>query len=185
MCSNHFPQTQMSFPADLPKRVYQVPLRMYSKSFHRKPAKHEKTSRDKFSEWSLIAFSEKNHWKQRRDVLASEKALQLIKVNTPAVINHLSWSGAVCFRPCFCVQQQEYEYADSNKAGTSKVSSWPIFHVPNRLIKKGNKHKLVYQSRLFGWQNFVFSSCQALNFAEFINGWCINWNFTVKLSSTT
>ena len=43
----NFPQMQKSFPAVLPERVYQVPLRMYSKSSQRKPAKHKNPSRDK------------------------------------------------------------------------------------------------------------------------------------------
>ena len=41
-----FPQTQKSFPSFWPKKVYQVPLPMYSKSSQRKPAMHKKTSRD-------------------------------------------------------------------------------------------------------------------------------------------
>ena len=45
-------------------------------------------------------------WKQRRDILASERGLQLIKVNTPTVINHLCSYGPVCPRTCFCVQQK-------------------------------------------------------------------------------
>ena len=32
----------------------------------------------------------RTNWKQRRDILASDKGLQLIKVNNPPVINHLS-----------------------------------------------------------------------------------------------
>ena len=40
-------------------------------------------------------------WKQRRDILASERGLQLIKVFTLPVINHLSWYGAVFSRSCF------------------------------------------------------------------------------------
>ena len=61
-------------------------------------------------------------WKQRRDVLASEERLQLIKIITPPVINNLSWHGAVCFRSCFCVQQ-EFEYPVSYKARISKIST--------------------------------------------------------------
>ena len=44
-------------------------------------------------------------WKQKRDILASERGLQLIKVMTPPVINLLFWYGAVCPRSWFCVQQ--------------------------------------------------------------------------------
>ena len=42
-----------------------------------------------------VLFSKKNTWKQRGDLLASDKKLQLIKVFTPPIINHLSWHGAV------------------------------------------------------------------------------------------
>ena len=59
-------------------------------------------------------------WKRRRDNLASDKSLQLIKVATPPVINHLFWYGAVFPRSCFCVQQK-CDYAICYKAGTSKV----------------------------------------------------------------
>ena len=45
--------------------------------------------------------------KQRRDILASERGLQLIKNITPPVINHLSWYGAVCPCSCFCFCVQE------------------------------------------------------------------------------
>ena len=70
---------------------------------------------------------ERINWRQRRDVMASEKRLQLIKVITPLVINHFPWYGAVCFRPWFCVlqqqqQQQEFEISGSYKSGASKVS---------------------------------------------------------------
>ena len=42
-----FPQMQKSFPSVLSKRVYQVPLRLYSKTSQTKPAKHKRASRDK------------------------------------------------------------------------------------------------------------------------------------------
>ena len=44
-----FPQTEMSFPSVLPKRVFPVFLRMHNKSAQTKPAKHKKTSRGKSS----------------------------------------------------------------------------------------------------------------------------------------
>ena len=42
-------------------------------------------------------------WNQRRNVLLSEKRLQLKAVITPPAINHLSWYGAVCSCASFCV----------------------------------------------------------------------------------
>ena len=45
----NFTQMQKSFPSNLPKRVYPVSLRVHNKSAQRKPAKHKKTTRVKFS----------------------------------------------------------------------------------------------------------------------------------------
>ena len=69
-------------------------------------------------------------WKKKRDILASEEGLQIIKVITPPVINHLSWYGAVFPRSCFCVQQN-FDYPVSYKVGTSKVSTFTKSHVPS------------------------------------------------------
>ena len=69
-------------------------------------------------------------WKQRRDILASGKGLQLIMVFTPPVINRLSSHGAVCPRSCFCVQQT-FDYPVSYKTGTFKVSTFTKSHVPS------------------------------------------------------
>ena len=60
-----FLQMQKS-PSVLTKRVYQVPVRMYSKSSQRKPAKHKKTSRDKISKRRSIALSERNHLEAKK-----------------------------------------------------------------------------------------------------------------------
>ena len=81
------------------------------------------------SEVRLLSLK-RTTWKQRRDILASERGLQLIKVITPPVINHLSWFGPVCPRSCFCVQQK-FDYSFSYKVGTSKVSTFTKSHVPN------------------------------------------------------
>ena len=52
-----FPQIQKSFPSVLPKKLYPVSLRMHNKSAQRKPAKHEKISRGKFSKrvWTFVS----------------------------------------------------------------------------------------------------------------------------------
>ena len=52
----NFPQLQKSFLLVLPKRVYQVPLRLCSKSSQRKLAKHKKTSCNKNSIGNAIVF---------------------------------------------------------------------------------------------------------------------------------
>ena len=57
----------------------------------------------KFQSEVRILSLKRTTWKQRRNVLSSEKGLKLIAVITPPVINHLSSYGAVCSRPSFCV----------------------------------------------------------------------------------
>ena len=61
-----FQQFQKSFPSILPIKNCQVPLRMYSESSERKPAKHKKTSRRTFSEKKSIALSKKNHLEAKK-----------------------------------------------------------------------------------------------------------------------
>ena len=85
-----FPQMPKPLSSVLPKRVCPVSLRMQSKTTQRKLASHKKTSRGKVSRRSLATIAEKTTWKQRRNVLLSEKRLQLIAVITPPVFNHFS-----------------------------------------------------------------------------------------------
>ena len=94
-----FPQLQTSLSSVLPKRFYPVFMRMHCKSAQRKLASHKKTSVVKFQDevWSLSL--KRTTWKQRRNVLSSEKRLQLIAVNTPPVVIHLSSYGAVFLVP--------------------------------------------------------------------------------------
>ena len=56
-----------------------------------------------FQDKVLLLLLKRTTWKQRRNVLSSEKGLQLISVITPPVINHLSCNGTLCSRPSFCV----------------------------------------------------------------------------------
>ena len=87
----------------------------------------------KFQSEIRLSSLKRTTWKQRRDILASEKGLQLITVFTPPVTNHLSWYGAVCPRSYFCVQQKS-DYPVSYKAGTSKVSFFTKSQVPSWFI---------------------------------------------------
>ena len=60
-------------------------------------------------------------WKQRRNVLSSEKGLQIIAVITPPVINHLSWYGSVCSCPGFCLYEPPPTYqSDAQKRDINK-----------------------------------------------------------------
>ena len=74
----------------LPKRVHPFSMRLHIKSTQRKLATHKKTSRGKVSRRSLVTIAKRTFWKERSNVLLSEKGLQLIAVKTPPVINHLS-----------------------------------------------------------------------------------------------
>ena len=53
--------------------------------------------------FEFIDSLKRKTWKQRRNILLSEKRLQLIAVIKPPVINHLYRFGAVCPCPSFCV----------------------------------------------------------------------------------
>ena len=120
----------------------------------------------KFRSEVWLLFLKQSTWKQRRDILPSERGLQLIEVITPPVINHLFWCGPICSRSCFCVQQK-FDYPVIYKAGTFKLSTFTKFHVPNWFTLKGDKQKFIFQSRLFSRQNFDFSMYQALKFTNF------------------
>ena len=81
---------QKSFSSVLPKRVYPFFMRMHSKSTLGKLANHKKASSGNVSRGSLVTIAKKNNFKQRRNVLSSEKGLQLRAVITPPAIDHLS-----------------------------------------------------------------------------------------------
>ena len=85
-----FPQMQKSFPSVSPKRVYPDSLRMHNKSSQRKPAKHKKTSSGIFQSEIRLLSLKRTAWKEKRDILASERGLQLIKFINPPVNKHLS-----------------------------------------------------------------------------------------------
>ena len=78
------PTIQKSFPSVLPKRVYQVLVRMYSKSTPSKPAEHKKTANDKTSERSLIALSENNHLETKKRRSGIQKTVTTSKNNLPS-----------------------------------------------------------------------------------------------------
>ena len=85
-----FPQMQKSLSSVLPKRVYPFSMRMHSKSTQVKLASHKKNHVVKFQDEVWLLSLKRTTWKQRRNVLSSEKGLQLITVITPPFINHLS-----------------------------------------------------------------------------------------------
>ena len=61
-----FPQMQKSLSSVLPKKVYPVSLRMHNISAQRKPAKHKKTSRGKFSKRCSTIVSKMNNLEAKK-----------------------------------------------------------------------------------------------------------------------
>ena len=61
-----FPQMQKPFSSFLSRRVYQVSMRMHSKSTQKKLASHKKTSRGKVSKRSLVAIAKKNNLEAKK-----------------------------------------------------------------------------------------------------------------------
>ena len=88
---------QTCFPSALPKRVYQVPLRMYSKSSERKPEKHKKTSRDKNFQSKKIDCSPQKESLRSKEEMFCPKEFQLIKILNHPVLNHFFRFGSVLF----------------------------------------------------------------------------------------
>ena len=81
---------QKSFPSVLPKRVYQVSLRLHNKSARRKPVKHKKTSHGKLSKRSSAIVSKMYNLEAKKKYSGVRKKAQPIRVITPPVVNHLS-----------------------------------------------------------------------------------------------
>ena len=85
-----FPQTQKSFPSVLLKRIYPVSLRMHNKSAQKNRQSIKRHHLEKFQTEVRLLSLKRTTWKKRRDILASERGLQLLKVIIPPVIKHLS-----------------------------------------------------------------------------------------------
>ena len=76
-------------------------------------------------------------WKQRRDLLTSERGLQLVDTITPFVINHLSWYGTVCPRTCFTSQQAKHNKVHDVKSGPTQISTSTNSYVPSWFTENG------------------------------------------------
>ena len=94
-----FLQMQKSFLSILPKRVYQVPVRMYSKLYRKKPAKFERTSRDKVSKQGLVVLSENNHLraKKRRSGIRKRITTHKSCYSSSQQLFSLTWSSLFFF----------------------------------------------------------------------------------------
>ena len=69
----NFPQMQKSFPSVLPNRVFPVSSRKHNRSAQRKPAKHKRHHVAKYQSKVRLLSLKRSTWKQRRDILASER----------------------------------------------------------------------------------------------------------------
>ena len=126
-----FPQMQTPFELALPENFRQACLRKHSESAPKKRANHKETSCDKTKKrgWNAISRKNKLKAKETRSGIRMRRAHQESIISFSA-INHMHWYGAVCSRPCICVQQQEFECSVSCKVGIFEVSSWAKTHVP-------------------------------------------------------
>ena len=86
----NFPQMQKSFPSVLPESVYPVSLRMHKYLLKGNLQSIKRHHVADFQKEIRLLSRKRTTWKQRRDILAPERGLQLIKVVTPPVSNHLS-----------------------------------------------------------------------------------------------
>ena len=98
-----FPEMQKSLFSVLSKRVYPLSMRMHRNLLKGNLQTIKRHHVVKFQDEVWILSLKRTTGKERRNVLSSEKGLQLLAVITPPVINRLCWYGAVCSCPSFCV----------------------------------------------------------------------------------
>ena len=98
-------------------------------------------------------------WKQRKDFLVSEKALQLIKVISPPVISHSSWHGLVCSRPPSVYNKSlNTKPVPKQEISTYQALQNTMYQTDSLEMNK----ELIAKSRFFTRQNFLLSAYQAL-----------------------
>ena len=92
----NFPQVPKFFHSVLPRKVYQVPVRMYSKSSQKtcQALKHI-TRQNLKTKFDCSFWKESLRSKEGTFFTIKEKWLELINVNIPPVIYHFFWHGAV------------------------------------------------------------------------------------------
>ena len=93
---------QKTFPSVLPKRVYQIPLWLYSKS-SQKNLQSMKKHQMKMFQNEVWLISSRNHFETTKGLSGIKKSLKFKKINTPPVTNSLSWCVAVWSRGYFPV----------------------------------------------------------------------------------
>ena len=116
---------QKSFPSVLSRRVCPVSLRMHSKSSQRKPAKHNKTSGNKFSERTSVAFTKNNLLEARKGRFGIRKKVSTHKTNYS--LRHQSivliWSSLFLSLLLCSTTTTSVWILKIYKAGASKISS--------------------------------------------------------------
>ena len=116
----------LCYPKEFLQFLYECIMNLLKRNLQRTERHHLA----KYQKEIRLVFLKQATLKQRRDFLASKKGLRHGKVNNPFVINHLFWRGAICSHSCFCVRQ-EFEHPVSYRAGTSTLSTFTQFHLPN------------------------------------------------------
>ena len=137
----------------------------------------------KFQSENQVLSLERTTWKQRRDILASDKALQLIKVFTPPVINHcLDMEQFVVVPASVCnknlitrsVTKHELPKYQPSQNATYQFDSF-----------KKEINKKFFPRSLFSRQNFDLSTYLAPKFTNVNFIGCRNCIFPIRLCSTT
>ena len=98
-----FPQVQKSLPQSCPKEFIRFLCECMINLLKGNLQSIKRHHVGKIQDEVWLLSLKRTTWKQRRNVMSSEKRLHLIAVITLPVINHLSWYGAVCSCPSFCV----------------------------------------------------------------------------------
>ena len=138
----------------------------------------------KFKDEVWLLSLKRTIWKRRRNVLPSEKGVPLLAVITPPIINHLSWYGAVCCCPSFCVKQ-ECDYAICYKAGTSKYKAEqpPTYQIDS--LKRDINRKLFGKTdtlidKILSCSRIKLSKSQT-KILDGVDTGVLIWDFTLQL----
>ena len=130
-CSNHFPTIGEAFSLSLAQRVYQVPLRMYSKSSQSKPVKQKKTERDKISNKIRMLLLKGITWKQRKEVLTAENGFNPIK-------------SLLCVSLTNCLDMEQFVLVPASVYNKSlNISHWQSRNFQSINLRKIPRTKLI------------------------------------------
>ena len=119
------------------------------------------------SEVRLLSLK-RTTWKQRRDILASERGLQLNKVITPPVIYHLSWYVAVVLVPASAYNKSLITQTVTKQELTKyQPSQNPTYQIDS--LKKETNKKLLSTAdslvdKILSCPRIKLSNSQTLNF---------------------